>query len=44
MNRTWSGVNFLLVPKEEAPRLSYRLAEMWEMVGLESCQQSNVKN
>ena len=44
VNRTWCGLNFLLRAKEEAPGLSYRLAQMCEMIGLESCQESNIKD
>ena len=44
VNRTWYSLNFMLRPKEEAPRLSYRLARRWEMVGLGCCQESNIKD
>lgn len=43
VKRTWHGLNFLLKPKEEAPRLSYRLAQMCDMLGLESHQSQTSK-
>lgn len=29
MDRGWRDLNFLLMPKEEASKLSYHLAQMW---------------
>ena len=44
VNRTRYGLSFMLRPKEEVPRLSYKLARRWEMVGLGCCQESNIKD
>ena len=39
IDRVWHGLNFLLILREEAPRLLYWLVHLWEGVWLARGQQ-----